>query len=143
MPDYFHDPNELKTEPLDIILEHILHISSGKCLVTEQMILEAEDHQQQLIFSGLKMLHDDLEEYKKDFAQKLEAEHQLEILKNKNEELIQFNYVASHDLQEPLRTITSLSQILNNNYAKNLDEQGQTFLEIILICLLSHAIELR
>ncbi|MBO0938321.1 PAS domain-containing protein [Fibrella sp. HMF5335] len=42
-------------------------------------------------------------------------------LKRSNENLQSFTYVASHDLQEPLRKITSFAAILNNQYAGKLD----------------------
>ncbi len=42
-------------------------------------------------------------------------------LKRSNENLQSFTYVASHDLQEPLRKITSFAAILNNQYAGQLD----------------------
>lgn len=43
----------------------------------------------------------------------------------KNKELEQFNYIASHDMQEPLRTIISLVDLLNKKYINNLDATGQ------------------
>jgi len=43
----------------------------------------------------------------------------------KNKELEQFNYIASHDMQEPLRTITSLVNLLNKKYIDELDLTGQ------------------
>ncbi|MFH1516168.1 MAG: ATP-binding protein [bacterium] len=49
-------------------------------------------------------------------------------LKRSNEELEQFAYVASHDLREPLRKITSFSDRLTSKYADVLDEQGCNYL---------------
>lgn len=46
-------------------------------------------------------------------------------LKRSNENLRQFAYIASHDLQEPLRKIQSFGSILVNNYQSVLDEAGQ------------------
>lgn len=49
----------------------------------------------------------------------------------KNKELQQFIYISSHDLQEPLRTISSYTEILEQEYKTNLDEDGQRFLNYL------------
>ena len=56
---------------------------------------------------------------------------ELEII-NKNKELETLLHVISHDLAEPLRSISSFSQILSNQYADRLDERGKDFLEFIV-----------
>lgn len=53
-------------------------------------------------------------------------------LANANEELERFNYIASHDLQSPLRTIASYSRLLQNRYTDKLDESANDFMEIII-----------
>lgn len=49
-----------------------------------------------------------------------------------NQELENFAYVASHDLQEPLRTITSFIQILEKKYSNKLDKNGIQFMGFVV-----------
>lgn len=52
-------------------------------------------------------------------------------LERQNKELEQFAYIASHDLQEPLRTISSFSNLFNEEYESKLDEQANQYLHYI------------
>lgn len=67
---------------------------------------------------------------KKKTEQTLELRNkELELI---NQELEHFAYVASHDLQEPLRTITSFIQILEKKYAPSFDADGIQFLKFVI-----------
>lgn len=62
----------------------------------------------------------------------LRLEEQNRQLTRSNDELEQFAYVASHDLQEPLRAIAGCTQILAKRYQGQLDDAANTLVEHIV-----------
>lgn len=53
-------------------------------------------------------------------------------LERSNVDLQQFAYVASHDLQEPLRAVSSYCQLMEKNYSDQLDERAMRWLQFVV-----------
>ena len=61
-----------------------------------------------------------------------EKNEELQRYAQSNTELENFAYVASHDLREPLRTITGFSQLIQKRYESLLDKNGKEYLSFII-----------
>ncbi len=62
----------------------------------------------------------------------IEREHREQALEESNERLEQFAYAASHDLQEPLRMVSSYLQLIESRYGDSFDEDGEEFLDFAI-----------
>jgi PAS domain S-box-containing protein len=60
-----------------------------------------------------------------------ERKFQEDLLKKQNKELEQFAYIASHDLQEPLRTVSNYIQVFEEEYSDQLDDNARRYLRSI------------
>ena len=78
-----------------------------------------------------ELLHETIAAAIKHRALEYERGLLIEKLTASNTELERFVYVASHDLQEPIRMVASFSQILSKEYSQSLDETGQQYLDIV------------
>ena len=76
--------------------------------------------------TNIKQLEEELKEAQTNLEEKIEE------LERSNDELQQFAYVVSHDLQEPLRTISSFTELLDRRYKGKLDENANEFMEYIV-----------
>jgi PAS domain S-box-containing protein len=99
---------------------------------------EKEKRAQELVVANKELAHQNQEKEKradelvianKELAyQNQEKEKRADELGIANEELEQFSYIASHDLQEPLRTVTNYIKVFEEDYNHLLDDTAREYL---------------
>lgn len=88
---------------------------------TEKLLENEQYFREELQLANLDLL--EIQESLKKTIDKLEIS---------NTELEQFAYVASHDLQEPLRIVVSFTQLLERRYKGQLDENADEYMDFIV-----------
>ncbi|UTF54721.1 PAS domain-containing sensor histidine kinase [Natronosalvus rutilus] len=109
-------------------------IESGEEYEEEYRVWDADDELRWVVARGHVEYDDDGNPVTfpgalTDITERKQFERKLE---KSNERLEQFAYAASHDLQEPLRMITSYLQLIERRYADELDEDAEEFIEFAI-----------
>lgn len=126
----------LVTRPLTALMKAIRKVGSGQFQINLDISRRGELYD---LARAFKTMADRLKatmvsktELEKEIVVRKEAEKQLQqtvkALEQSNEDLQQFAYVASHDLQEPLRMVSSFTQLLADRYADQLDEKAHKWI---------------
>lgn len=92
--------------------------------------VQSDVTEQREAHEALEHLNDLLEQRVQERTAELVAAN--EALQKSNGELERFAYIASHDLQEPLRTISSFVGLLQSNYGEHFDERGHKYMSLIV-----------
>lgn len=95
----------------------------------EEVLRRSRDELEALVALRTLALEDANEELQHEIQ---ERERLAEQLLRSNQELEQFAYVASHDLQEPLRAITSYTQLLARRMEGELDEKAEKYMHYVV-----------
>ncbi len=104
--------------------------------ITEAVLQRSREQLEQLVQERTTELTNTNLELQIEIAERKQVEQRLaqlaQELKRSNLELEQFAYVASHDLQEPLRAVTSFTQLLQQYYSNDLDAKAEKYMSYIV-----------
>lgn len=106
----------------------LIHDDQGQALTLLRMIEDVTELR--AAEEALNRAYHELEQRVE--ARTFELRQQTQELARSNAELEQFAYVASHDLQEPLRSVSGFAQLLERRYKNQLGEEGMSFIEYIV-----------
>jgi signal transduction histidine kinase len=101
-----------------VVISRAMH-RAREHAIDRQIELEREIGERVQAEEALRKAHDELE---------LRVKERTADLARSNAELQQFAYVASHDLQEPLRMVSNFTQLLAERYGAKLDNDAKEFI---------------
>ncbi|MDX1284001.1 MAG: ATP-binding protein [Draconibacterium sp.] len=104
--------------------EKLIKKKNGEILPIIKTVVPITLNEEEVLLEGFV----DITEMKK---ARQNLENTLKDLERSNKELEQFAYVASHDLQEPLRKMNNYADLLLKSYKNDLDEKGQKYVNVI------------
>ena len=125
--EYLLKDEQIKLEKRVNIFESSRRKKNGS-IFPVSITLSAIHNMQGKVIGISRIIHD-ITERKKAEEELLQKSKELA---NSNQELEQFAFLASHDLQEPLRTITNYIGLFHKNYQLNLDKKSSEYLHFIM-----------
>lgn len=105
---------------VDALLELLTYVIAGTGVLVSTTVLAREQEAAVARFRG---------EARERARIEAELARHAARLTHANEELAQYAYLASHDLQEPLRMVTNYLQLIERRYSDALDDDGREFME--------------